>query len=110
MVRKSFFKTGIAPLFNGSARMNVGKNSHEGGGGTEVMTAIKFEVGDVATGEGSDGGRINQCVRCRGACKYPSMLCAIEAEQCKASFSSAYPQLSSNVLDDLQYDYTTILH
>ena len=32
------------------------------------------------------------------------------ADQSEGSSPSAYPQLSSNALDDLQYDYTTVLN
>jgi exosome complex component RRP42 len=56
--RTVFLETGIAPLANGSARVNLGKNTHEGGGGTEVIAAVKLEVEDVETGDGVDGGRI----------------------------------------------------
>ena len=56
--RKVFLETGVAPLANGSARLNVGKSPQEGGGGTEVIAAVKLEVEDVEDGEGEDGGRI----------------------------------------------------
>src|ERR1700761_1395919 len=53
-------ETGTAPLANGSAHLNVGKNPHNGGGGTEVLAAAKLEVENVDPGrdEGVDGGRI----------------------------------------------------
>ncbi|KAI0791326.1 ribosomal protein S5 domain 2-type protein [Abortiporus biennis] len=82
-------ETGVAPLANGSARVNFGKAVDEGGGGTEVLAATKLEIEDVKPGEGEEGGRIVCTVTCSPA---------------------AYPQLSSNALDELQYDYTTILH
>ena len=56
--RTVFLETGVAPLANGSARVNVGKAAQEGGGGTEVIAAVKLEVEDVQFGDGIDGGRI----------------------------------------------------
>ncbi|EKM51311.1 uncharacterized protein PHACADRAFT_129196 [Phanerochaete carnosa HHB-10118-sp] len=87
--RNVFLETGAAPLANGSARVNLGKASHESGGGTEVIAAVKLEVENVENGDGVDGGRIVCTVLCSPA---------------------AYPQLSSNALDELQYDYTAVLH
>ena len=54
--RTVFLETGVAPLANGSARVNLGKSAHEGGGGTEVIAAVKLEVEDVENGDGVDGG------------------------------------------------------
>lgn len=51
-------ETGISPLANGSARLGIGRNAHDGGGGTEVLAAVKLEVEDVEDGDGIDGGRI----------------------------------------------------
>jgi hypothetical protein len=51
-------ETGISPLANGSARLNIGRNAHDGGGGTEVLAAAKLEVEDVEDGDGIDGGRL----------------------------------------------------
>jgi len=51
-------ETGVAPLANGSVRLNIGKNDHEGGGGTEILAATKLEVEDIEHGEGVEGGRI----------------------------------------------------
>ena len=56
--RTVFLETGVAPLANGSARVNLGKAPHEGGGGTEVIAAVKLEVEDVENGDGVDGGRV----------------------------------------------------
>lgn len=56
--RTIFLETGVAPLANGSARVNVGKAAQEGGGGTEVIAAIKLEVEDIQSGDGVEGGRI----------------------------------------------------
>lgn len=87
--RTVFLETGVAPLANGSARVNLGKAPHEGGSGTEVIAAVKLEVEDVENGDGVDGGRVACTVLCSPA---------------------AYPHLSSSALDELQYDYTTVLH
>lgn len=87
--RTVLLETGVAPLANGSAKLNIGKQPHEGGGGTEVVAATKLEVEDIENGDGVEGGRI--------IC---SVICS----------PSAYPHLSSNALDELQYDLTTILH
>ncbi|TFK35812.1 ribosomal protein S5 domain 2-type protein [Crucibulum laeve] len=86
--RSVALETGVAPLANGSARLSIGANAHDGGGGTEVLAATKLEVENVEE-DGCDGGRIVCTVTCSPA---------------------AYPQLSSNALDDLQYDMTVILH
>ncbi|KAJ7628383.1 ribosomal protein S5 domain 2-type protein [Roridomyces roridus] len=82
-------ETGVVPLANGSAHLSIGQNAHHGGNGTEVLSAAKLEVENVEQGEGIDGGRIICTVTCS---------------------PSAYPHLSSQALEDLQYDMTTILH
>ncbi|EGN97246.1 hypothetical protein SERLA73DRAFT_123997 [Serpula lacrymans var. lacrymans S7.3] len=82
-------ETGVAPLANGSARINIGRNAHDGGGGTEILAAVKLEVETVADGEGVDGGRVVGTVSCSPA---------------------AYPHLPSGALDDLQHDLTSVLH
>lgn len=87
--RTVLLETGFAPLSNGSARVNIGKNAEEGGGGTEVLAATKLEVEDVGSGDGVDGGRVVVTVSCSPA---------------------AYPHLNTNALDDLQYDYTITMH
>lgn len=56
--RTVLLETGVAPLANGSARLNIGKIAREGGGGTEILAAVKLEVEDVETGDGVDGGRV----------------------------------------------------
>ncbi|KAI0328975.1 ribosomal protein S5 domain 2-like protein [Cubamyces sp. BRFM 1775] len=86
--RTVLLETGVAPLANGSAKLNIGKMPHEGGGGTEVLAATKLEVEDVESGDGVDGGRVVCSVSCS---------------------PSAYPHLSSNALDELQHDLTVIL-
>ncbi|KAL0570214.1 hypothetical protein V5O48_011751 [Marasmius crinis-equi] len=83
-------ETGVAPLANGSARLNIGRNPHDGSGGTEVLAAVKLEVENVDEGTGGvDGGRIVCNVSCS---------------------PSAYPNLSSGAIDDLQHDYTDVVH
>lgn len=57
--RSIALETGVAPLANGSARLNIGKNGgQESGSGTEVLAAVKLEVENVREGEGVDYGRI----------------------------------------------------
>ena len=46
--RTVLLETGVAPLANGSAKLNIGKMAREGGGGTEILAAVKLEVEDVA--------------------------------------------------------------
>jgi len=36
--------TAVAPLANGSARLTIGRDPHDGSGGTEIMAASKLEV------------------------------------------------------------------
>ncbi|KAF9466718.1 ribosomal protein S5 domain 2-type protein [Collybia nuda] len=84
--RSVALETGVAPLANGSARISIGRTSN--GGGTEVLAAAKLEVESVGE-DGVDGGRIMCTVSCSPA---------------------AYPHISSNGLDDLQHDMSSILH
>jgi exosome complex component RRP42 len=53
-------ETGVAPLANGSARLSIGRNPHDGSGGTEVLAAVKLEVESIdhQSNEGVEGGRI----------------------------------------------------
>lgn len=52
-------QTGIAPIANGSAHLNLGRSSDESIGGTEVLAAAKLEVEDIGgDGNGIEGGRI----------------------------------------------------
>lgn len=53
--RSVALETGVAPLANGSARVNIGRTAN--GGGTEVLAAAKLEVENVEE-DGVDGGRI----------------------------------------------------
>ncbi|KAG5726219.1 hypothetical protein E4T56_gene14932, partial [Termitomyces sp. T112] len=63
--RSVALETGVAPLANGSARLSIGRNPHDGGGGTEVVAATKLEVESVdEDGQGKDGGRIVCTVAC----------------------------------------------
>jgi exosome complex component RRP42 len=52
-------ETGVAPLANGSARVNIGvKTAPEGHGGTEVLVAVKLEVESVDEDGAGENGRI----------------------------------------------------
>ncbi|KAJ7054068.1 ribosomal protein S5 domain 2-type protein [Mycena amicta] len=83
-------ETGVAPLANGSAHVNIGRNPHNGGGGTEILAAAKLEVEDIGPGqEGVDGGRLVCSVSCSPA---------------------AYPHLLPSAIEDLQADLSTVLH
>ncbi|PFH49152.1 hypothetical protein AMATHDRAFT_148241 [Amanita thiersii Skay4041] len=81
-------ETGVALLANGSARVSIGREGINSGGGTEVIAASKLEVEDLNE-DGVEGGRIVCTVSCSPA---------------------AYPHLTSNALDELQEDISTILH
>ncbi|KAJ7704471.1 hypothetical protein B0H17DRAFT_1126799 [Mycena rosella] len=83
--------TGIAPLANGSAHLNIGQNPHDGGGGTEILAAAKLKVEkvDLGQGEGVDGGRIVCTVSCN---KPPNeMSSASETLACLAVFRKECP-------------------
>jgi exosome complex component RRP42 len=97
-------ETGVAPLANGSAKLNIGRNPHDGSGGTEVMAATKLEVETVEEG-GKDGGRVVVTV----TWSVRSFLNDLFTDT-NASSPAAYPNLSSNALEDLQHDLTTLLH
>lgn len=56
--RSIALETGVAPLANGSARLNIGKNLHDSGGGTEILAATKLEVETIDDEDGKEGGRI----------------------------------------------------
>jgi exosome complex component RRP42 len=57
-------QTGVVPIANGSAHLNLGRSSDESIGGTEVLAATKLEVEDIGVvgngsgGTGIEGGRI----------------------------------------------------
>lgn len=58
--RSIALETGVAPLANGSARLSIGRNPHDGSGGTEILAATKLEVESIEPGgSGVDGGRIS---------------------------------------------------
>ncbi|KAI0298722.1 ribosomal protein S5 domain 2-type protein [Multifurca ochricompacta] len=86
-------QTGVVPVANGSALLNLGRSSDESIGGTEILASAKLEVEDVDIGgdssSGVEGGRI-------------------VGE--KQSSPAAYSHLSAAALDDLQHDYSTILN
>ncbi|KAM6499401.1 Ribosomal protein S5 domain 2-type fold [Amanita muscaria] len=86
--RQVELETGVAHLANGSARVSVGREGVNTGGGTEVVAATKLEVEDLDDG-GIEGGRIICSVSCSPA---------------------AYPHLSSSALEDLQQDMSIVLH
>lgn len=53
-------ETGAADLANGSARICIGRNANDNGGGTEILAATKLEVESISvdgSGEGQEGGR-----------------------------------------------------
>ncbi|KAJ3755988.1 ribosomal protein S5 domain 2-type protein [Lentinula raphanica] len=81
-------ETGVVSLSNGSAHLSIGRNPHDGSGGTDILASVKLEVEDIE-GAAIDNGRIACSVSCS---------------------PSAYPHLSSGALDDLQYDLTQVLH
>jgi exosome complex component RRP42 len=52
-------ETGVTPLANGSARVNIGvKNAPEGPGGTEILVAVKLEVENAQDEGASNNGQI----------------------------------------------------
>jgi 3' exoribonuclease family, domain 1 len=51
-------QTGVAPIANGSAHLNLGRSSDESIGGTEVLAAVKLEVEDIGLGSGNSGGGV----------------------------------------------------
>ena len=58
--RSIALETGVAPLANGSARLCIGRNLNDNGGGTEILAATKLEVENISvdgSGEGREGGR-----------------------------------------------------
>ncbi|KAF8267534.1 hypothetical protein EI94DRAFT_1801540 [Lactarius quietus] len=88
--RSVTLQTGVAPIANGSALLNLGRSSDESIGGTEILAAAKLEVEDIGpASSGVEGGRIACFVSCSPA---------------------AYSYLPAAALDDLQHDYATVLH
>lgn len=67
-------ETQVAPLANGSAKVNIGGGSFAGVGGglpgTEVLAAVKLEVEDIVTGNGEEGGRMVCTVSWFVHCKF----------------------------------------
>jgi exosome complex component RRP42 len=58
--RSIALETGVTPLANGSARLCIGRNINDNGGGTEIIAASKLEVETITideTSEGREGGR-----------------------------------------------------
>ena len=61
--RSVTLQTGVAPIANGSALLNLGRASDESMGGTEILAAAKLEVEDIGPpSSGVEGGRIACCV------------------------------------------------
>ena len=57
--RSVTLQTGVAPIANGSALLNLGRSSDESIGGTEILAAAKLEVEDIGpASSGVEGGRI----------------------------------------------------
>lgn len=57
--RSVTLQTGVAPIANGSALLNLGRSSDESIGGTEILAAAKLEVEDIGpSSSGVEGGRI----------------------------------------------------
>ena len=48
-------QTGVVPIANGSAHLNLGRSADESLGGTEVLAAVKLEVEDIPGGSGGPG-------------------------------------------------------
>ncbi|KAI9507607.1 ribosomal protein S5 domain 2-like protein [Russula earlei] len=82
-------QTGVVPIANGSAQLNLGRSSDESMGGTEVLAAARLEVEDIGVDAGGGGGRVVCAVSCSPA---------------------AYSYLSAAALDDLQHDYSAVLN
>jgi hypothetical protein len=55
--RQVELETGVAPLANGSAKVSIGREGKDIGGGTEVIAATKLEVEDLDE-EGVKDGRV----------------------------------------------------
>ena len=97
---------GVAPLANGSARLHIGRND-DGSGGTEVLAAVKLEV-ETSEDGGADNGRIACTVSCFVV--FSSSLQRTSWPYLEDSSPTAYPNMSSGALDDLQHDLSTVLH
>jgi exosome complex component RRP42 len=52
-------QTGVVPIANGSAHLNLGRSSDESMGGTEILAAAKLEVEDIAALGSSSSGNNN---------------------------------------------------
>lgn len=79
-------ETGVAPLSNGSAKVNIGKSPEEGGGGTEILAATKLEVESIESGAGVEGGRI-ACTVTWYECLLVSFAVLTSSERSKLSSS-----------------------
>ena len=112
-------QTGVVPIANGSAHLNLGRSSDESMGGTEILAAAKLEVEDIsALGSSSSvnnsnsGGRIvctvSWCVHSLPLSSHSDVKKL--TEEAKKSSPAAYSYLSATALDDLQHDYSAILN
>jgi exosome complex component RRP42 len=109
--RSVTLQTGVAPIANGSALLNLGRSSDESIGGTEILAAAKLEVEDIGpSSSGVEGGRI-ACVV--SWCVQPALIARRTKKSltsAKKSSPAAYSYLPAAALDDLQHDYTTVLN
>jgi exosome complex component RRP42 len=110
-------QTGVVPIANGSAHLNLGRSSDESMGGTEVLAAAKLEVEDIAAlGSSSSGNNNNNGggrIVCTVSWCVDSSYSGVEkklTEEAKKSSPAAYSYLSATALDDLQHDYSAILN
>lgn len=107
--RSVALETGVAPLANGSARVSIGRNLNDGGGGTEVIAATKLEVENVGKDGGVNDGRII-CTVSWFVRTISGEIIETDSSLLKISSPTAYPYHSSNALDELQHDLSVILH
>ena len=109
--RSVTLQTGVAPIANGSALLNLGRSSDESIGGTEILAAAKLEVEDIGpASSGVEGGRIacvvSWCVDIRPLLRSKNK----SLTGAKKSSPAAYSYLPAAALDDLQHDYATVLN
>ena len=105
-------QTGVAPIANGSALLNLGRSSDESIGGTEILAAAKLEVEDIGpASSGVEGGRIACFVSwCVQSSPPEERKKEKIIDGCEESSPAAYSHLPAAALDDLQHDYATVLH
>jgi exosome complex component RRP42 len=105
-------QTGVVPIANGSAHLNLGRSSDESMGGTEILAAAKLEVEDISALGNSGGSNSGGRIVCSVSWCALFLLHSNEnlKEEAKKSSPAAYSYLSATALDDLQHDYSTILN